>query len=532
MALTLAPTGAPAAYALLQSPARATWKTAAGTPSATGTAPAVVPIFFATDLTVSYPDFGSCSTDLDCPMKGTCSTTTNLCEFRGSDVVMQTLQNSWGAVANVSFQRVAGRPADRPSVGVALTGSPYTTGGFSLIGPQPDNGVTDVLLYPCDESTGSAVDCSRGWEGFRWSIIHEFGHVLGFNHEHQRPDTPSGVASWCEAASAAERKAKPQENGIVTGGVTLTPSYDGHSVMGYCRDQNNDQREDGQLLDTVQHDLLSRGDIDGVRKLYGTANAAITNSLYVVSGMPPVGGVTYYGLFRLDPVNGVRRTPLVEGWSDVTSMTTVGTRMFSIRSSLLRRIYPLTGVSWLLGKQDWSGPTLMAGIGETLYVIQGGRLWQVTNLVRGSAHPIGDGDWSAATAMTALNGFLFVIRDGDLLKVDPLVGSYEEILIGDERNVWPGVRHLAAVTHTGHRENRLYIADGSSEIAEVDLWTGTVASRQDLGDPFLPIRSMVAHGDYVYVAKGTFVYEVHTLVSAHSRGPDFRWDIPLISAIY
>jgi hypothetical protein len=32
------------------------------------------------------------------------------------------------------------------------------------------------------------------------------------------------------------------------------------------------------------------------------------------------------------------------------------------------------------------------------------------------------------------------------------------MLIGGERNVWPRVRHMAAVTHTSHKENRLYIA--------------------------------------------------------------------------
>ncbi|HSR95518.1 MAG TPA: tachylectin-related carbohydrate-binding protein [Kofleriaceae bacterium] len=159
----------------------------------------------------------------------------------------------------------------------------YTT--VSFIGPvssEPFGG----LWPPCSEAPGGRrVEVSfseeadyRGWTipaghdnslkvilisdralaenftRFRYEVIHEFGHALGFQHEQQRPDNwTNGTADQCPMPADVD---DPGNYNPVYGGINWTPTYDANSVMNYCNPAGYPQD-------------LSLGDISGARAAYG-----------------------------------------------------------------------------------------------------------------------------------------------------------------------------------------------------------------------------------------------------------------------
>lgn len=87
----------------------------------------------------------------------------------------------------------------------------------------------------CKSSPSQREACIRS------IAVHEFGHALGFAHEHNRPDTPG------ECTQA------PQG----TSGDNMLTKYDPKSVMNYCNPIYNN---DGNL---------SELDINAIHKIYG-----------------------------------------------------------------------------------------------------------------------------------------------------------------------------------------------------------------------------------------------------------------------
>jgi hypothetical protein len=97
---------------------------------------------------------------------------------------------------------------------------------------------------------------------FRYEVIHEFGHALGFAHEQERPDNwdpfdPNEDWLYCGATYQGRHG--------LSGGTYETPLFDYASIMDYC---------DSDPLGGFWRTTLSAGDITGVRNVYDRNPAA------------------------------------------------------------------------------------------------------------------------------------------------------------------------------------------------------------------------------------------------------------------
>ncbi|CAN5144715.1 hypothetical protein BH11MYX1_BH11MYX1_28960 [soil metagenome] len=159
------------------------------------------------------------------------------------------LEETWESYANITFTGpVAGGPWEACSdvsgrkVHVAFSTMTDFRGRTSS-GPGEDTTVTLISDRALDEN----------YAHFRYEVIHEFGHALGFTHEMQRPDNwPSGNQVQCVPSDNTDIG----NYAAVYGGINLTETYDVNSIMNYCSPVGFTQD-------------LSLGDIRGVRTAYG-----------------------------------------------------------------------------------------------------------------------------------------------------------------------------------------------------------------------------------------------------------------------
>jgi len=124
--------------------------------------------------------------------------------------------------------------------------------------PPVTDVLADILGIWCGNSPEECVGAIA---------VHEFGHLLGFAHEHDRPDRPFEVCTYPITRLPV--------TGDDTPGTFLT-TYDSSSVMNYCR-----------RLFTNE---LTAKDIAGLQRTYGRKpeGALLTRTGLCATGLPPV----------------------------------------------------------------------------------------------------------------------------------------------------------------------------------------------------------------------------------------------------
>jgi hypothetical protein len=194
--------------------------------------------------------------------------------------IISAQQGSWEQAADIKFsfdQACSTRPVAYVNL-VAVK----DWGGIAGVSPFGMQDTAQITLNYCVPSLGG--NCSTGSGGavdrlevLRSAAIHEFGHLLGFRHEHQKTTTPADTANWCDGALPANRNDPNQAQNHAFLPETLSNNgisnyrgpYDKDSIMNYCRDQNNDRKQDGSQPWAVVADQLSAGDKQGAAILYG-----------------------------------------------------------------------------------------------------------------------------------------------------------------------------------------------------------------------------------------------------------------------
>jgi hypothetical protein len=143
------------------------------------------------------------------------------------------LANSWSKAANITFTGFGACAANTNQVTVVFSTIPGVRGHTSFLGL----GQPTVTLVADDTSPTESY--------FTYEVLHEFGHVLGFTHEQQRPDNwIGGVAQQCGAAPTDPDFG---DYAPAPGGLNLTHNYDPNSIMNYC-DANPTQLSVGDIL--------------------------------------------------------------------------------------------------------------------------------------------------------------------------------------------------------------------------------------------------------------------------------------------
>lgn len=178
------------------------------------------------------------------------------------DEVRNILSQTWAKYANVTFTGWdACLNAGYANVDhVIVTFVPPTVGADGKIveyrgGTAPVGAFLNVSVQLMNRQVTDSSSLDR----FRYEVIHEFGHALGFFHEQQREDNfVNGTPIQCPGTEVVNYQP-------IYSGQHLSSAYDEDSIMNYCNPL---------LLNGMYPQRLSPLDVAGVGVAYGARPAA------------------------------------------------------------------------------------------------------------------------------------------------------------------------------------------------------------------------------------------------------------------
>ncbi|WDU61131.1 M12 family metallopeptidase [Pseudomonas poae] len=164
------------------------------------------------------------------------------------DVIREWAHNTPGLL----FRIVSGKKGD-----IRISDDEGLHGNWSMIG-------SSARKIPQGQPT-MHLDRTDDSKAFRQTALHEFGHALGLEHEHQHPEHD---INWNKEAIYAQHEDKKNAYDnyfdLPTGAELLVTNYDSQSVMHYFI--TPDETKDGRSV-PVNYSL-SKGDKAFTRKLY------------------------------------------------------------------------------------------------------------------------------------------------------------------------------------------------------------------------------------------------------------------------
>lgn len=191
--------------------------------------------------------------------------TVNTCFEGGSSAarleVRAAVEATWEEVTWLDFTGWATCPSTIPSTMVPINlvaGSSGSCGG-GVAAPGVGRRLTDPARYQVQ------INYCPDFLSLRSTAVHELGHVIGFVHEHVRPDRNSAV-STCQ--QQFDSRGVAHDMILPVADHWYATVYDPRSIMNYCRDwDNNGMPEILQAGDDPWQ--LSTQDIQGVQTIYG-----------------------------------------------------------------------------------------------------------------------------------------------------------------------------------------------------------------------------------------------------------------------